>query len=126
MIGADFRQFNQKCFGDQGRIVQILWNIIGNAIKFSPVDGVVQICVSNKGKFAEFSISDSGPGLDPNDLQRVFDRFWQSGKSSKSTAGLGMAISKGLVEAHDGKIWVESKKGHGCVFRFTIPFVDEV
>jgi len=111
-------------FCDQGRIVQVLWNLIGNAIKFTPNEGVIIINAFADAKVVQFTITDSGPGLEAHELAKVFERFWQSGKSAKSSAGLGLAISKGLVEAHGGKIWVESEKNHGCSFHFVIPIAN--
>lgn len=110
-----------NAYCDRGRFVQVLWNIIGNAIKFTPNEGTIAVDASHDSKFVQFRISDSGPGLESHELPKVFDRFWQSGKSSKSSTGLGLAISKGFVEAHGGKILVASEKGHGCIFYFTVP-----
>ncbi|HEY0963749.1 MAG TPA: HAMP domain-containing sensor histidine kinase, partial [Pseudomonadales bacterium] len=109
------------CHCDQGRIVQILWNLIGNAIKFTPAGGTITVNAFADAGTVHFVVADTGPGLEKHELPKVFDRFWQSGESSKSSAGLGLAIAKGIVEAHEGKIWVESEKGEGCFFHFVIP-----
>ncbi len=69
----------------------------------------------------EFCVRDSGPGIPPEVLPHVFDRYWQAESTAKDGSGLGLAIAKGFVEAHHGKIWVESTLGRGCRFCFLIP-----
>lgn len=123
-LNVEIQEDTPNIFCDQGRIIQILWNLIGNAIKFTPNEGAININAFTDSKTVHFIVTDSGPGLEEEELKKVFDSFWQSGKSSKLSAGLGLAISKGLVDAHGGKIWVESEKGQGCKFHFTIPIAE--
>lgn len=107
--------------GDFLRLVQVLWNLLGNAIKFTPEDGEISISAVESDNTIHFTVTDSGPGLTHDELPKVFDQFWQSAKTSQLGTGLGLTIAKGIVEAHHGKIWVESKSGEGCRFQFTIP-----
>ena len=95
-------------FGDHRRLVQVLWNLLGNSIKFTPCGGTIHVVASQAESFTKFSVKDSGPSLAPAEIPKVFDRFWQSAKTSELGTGLGLAITKGIVEAHQGKIWVES------------------
>ncbi len=106
---------------DKKRLKQILSNLISNALKFSRESGKVEIITSVKEDKLKVSIHDNGPGIAENDLPHVFDRFWQAKKTAKKGTGLGLAIVKGLVGAHGGNIWVESKPGEGATFSFTIP-----
>lgn len=106
---------------DPDRICQVFSNLVGNAIKFTESGG--SVCVQVKKDLAEiiFSVTDSGPGIDPNQLPHVFNRYWQSKGTSQMGHGLGLFIAKGIVEAHQGRIWVESQLGQGSSFYFTIP-----
>jgi len=105
---------------DRGRILQVLWNLVGNAIKYSPNDTEVRVRVRRRDHQVEVSVQDSGPGIDPEDLPKIFDRFWQVGGKSDG-AGLGLAIVKGIVDAHDGTIHVRSRLGEGSEFSFGLP-----
>jgi signal transduction histidine kinase/DNA-binding response OmpR family regulator len=106
---------------DRGRILQVFSNLIGNAIKFTPRDGSIEVRAESRGKEMLFSVVDSGPGIEPGELSHVFDRFWQAEKTQRLGTGLGLTIAKALVEAHGGRIWVESTVGRGATFFFTIP-----
>jgi signal transduction histidine kinase len=108
---------------DRGRILQVVGNLIGNAIKFTGKGGSVTVAAEPRGEETLFSVADSGPGIEPAELSHVFDRFWQARKTARFGTGLGLTIAKVLVEAHGGRIWVESKLGHGATFFFTIPTV---
>jgi PAS domain S-box-containing protein len=110
-----------RVLADRGRVLQVLYNLVGNAIKFTPAPGVVTVRAKHAGEEVVFAVSDSGPGLPAESLPRVFDRFWQAQQARHGGAGLGLAIAKGLVEAHGGRIWVESEEGRGCTFSFTLP-----
>ena len=109
--------------GDHDRLVQVLSNLIGNALKFTPRGGHVGVHAHHVGSHVEISVTDDGPGIPPRTLARVFDRFWQADRRSPSGAGLGLAIARGIVDAHGGHIWVESIVDHGSAFRFTVPCV---
>ena len=113
---------------DHERVVQVLLNLIGNAVKFTPAGGRVGVradVVGADGPRSEplvrFSVSDTGPGISAEHLTHIFDRYWQVRTQGRAGAGLGLAIAKGIVEAHDGTIGVTSTVGEGTTFSFTIP-----
>lgn len=104
---------------DDGRLVQIISNLVGNAIKFSPALSTVTIRAVECDREVRFSIADRGPGIPEEQLRLIFQPYWMGGLA-KGT-GLGLYISQGLVEAHGGRLWVESVVGQGATFHFTIP-----
>ncbi|MGI8620021.1 MAG: GAF domain-containing sensor histidine kinase [Gemmatimonadaceae bacterium] len=106
---------------DRDRLFQVFSNLGGNAIKFTPGGGRVLIRVRQGDDAVEFDVADTGPGIPPGDLPRVFDRYWQAKKTANLGSGLGLTIAKGIVEAHGGRIDVSSVQGEGTVFSFTIP-----
>lgn len=107
---------------DGGRVVQALGNLVGNALKFTPEGGTVVVRASQPADHNEvrFEVADNGPGIPPENLDRLFDRFWQA-RSDKRGVGLGLAIAKGIVDAHGGRIEVESRPGAGSTFAITLP-----
>lgn len=109
-----------EVLGDQDRLAQVLSNLVGNALKFTPSGGKVEMkcCSSEQG--VVFCVHDTGPGIPEADLPRLFERFWRADATSPGGAGLGLAIARGIVEAHGGRIWVESEPGLTS-FRFTVP-----
>ncbi len=106
---------------DRTRVLQVLWNLLGNAAKFTPDGGDVTVGAAQDGEMVRVFVRDSGPGIDPDDQPHVFDRFWQVRRSDREGVGLGLAIVKGIVEAHGGEVGVESTLGHGSTFWFTLP-----
>lgn len=106
---------------DRDRILQVFGNLIGNAIKFTPEGGQITIRAENEALAVKFAVCDTGPGIPPEHLPHVFDRYWQAKSTAKLGTGLGLSIAKGIVEAHGGRIWVESEPGHGASFLFTLP-----
>jgi signal transduction histidine kinase len=108
---------------DRGRVLQVFGNLIGNAIKFTPNGGSIKVCAQPCGEETLFFVSDSGAGIEPDELSHVFDRFWQARRVARVGTGLGLTIAKGLVEAQRGRIWAESTVGQGATFFFTIPKV---
>lgn len=110
---------------DAGRIVQVLSNLIGNAVKFTPEGGKIVIAAVDDKSDLLMSVKDSGPGIPKEQLLRVFDRFWQAEETKKLGSGLGLSIAKGIVTAHNGKIWAESEVGQGTTFFFTVPYWTE-
>ena len=99
---------------DRTRIVQVLSNLLRNAIKFTPRDGRIEICAEPRDRGVVFSVTDTGPGISVEKQARVFDRYWQSSAGARQRgAGLGLSIAKGIVEAHGGRIWVRSVPGRG-------------
>lgn len=119
-----------RIVADPKRVAQVLANLIGNALKFTPEGGVVDCNAQRDGAFVRFSVIDTGPGIPGDELAHLFDRFYQAreNKQKGKGLGLGLAICKGLVEAHGGRIWVESLPAAGSGFNFTIPaaLVDNV
>ncbi|MDB4871069.1 MAG: hypothetical protein JWL97_2073, partial [Gemmatimonadales bacterium] len=107
---------------DPDRIQQTLSNLVGNAIKFSPSGSKIVVMARKDPEGVVISVVDSGKGIAPEQLPRIFDRNWQSSRTDRQGAGLGLAISKGIVEAHGGKIWIESKQSQGTIASFTLPF----
>jgi signal transduction histidine kinase len=106
---------------DNERILQVLGNLITNAVKFSARGGKIVIEVAAVEGQARFSVKDSGVGIPTDKLDAIFERFWQVGENDRRGLGLGLYISKCLVHAHGGKIWAESKPGIGSTFFFTVP-----
>jgi PAS domain S-box-containing protein len=110
---------------DRGRVLQILSNLLSNAIKFTPSERRVSVRAELAAPEARVAISDSGPGIAEEDLPRVWGRFWQARRASRAGVGLGLSIARGLVEAHGGRIGVESKVGAGSTFWFTLPLAGD-
>lgn len=106
---------------DYDRVVQVLSNLLGNAMKFTPHGGAVTLRVRQRAQLVEFSLSDDGSGICPGDLPHIFERFWQIEKHTRRGLGLGLYICKKIVEAHDGTIMAESELGKGTTLRFTLP-----
>jgi len=107
---------------DNVRIIQVLGNLLRNAVKFTPRDGRVVVSVEERDGKLIFSVRDTGAGIASEHLDRIFDRYWQSADGSRARGtGLGLSIAKGIVDAHGGKIWVESRVGEGSTFSFSVP-----
>jgi chemotaxis family two-component system sensor kinase Cph1 len=106
---------------DPERIFQVLSNLIGNAVKFSPPGSSIRIGAKTVGDRCEFFVSDEGAGIAASELSRIFDRYWQAKPSQGVGAGLGLYIAKGIVEAHGGTIHAQSSLGAGTTFFFTVP-----
>ncbi|MEJ2709355.1 MAG: ATP-binding protein [Anaerolineales bacterium] len=110
---------------DLMRLEQVLVNLLHNAIKFTPSGGEIWLCVERENQFARFWVKDTGVGIPRDDLARIFERFYKADRArSGGGTGLGLAIARHLVEAHGGKIWVDSAEGQGSTFYFTIPFYE--
>jgi len=106
---------------DPFRVSQIVGNIVGNAIKFTPEHGNVTMRAVANGNHVAIHVTDTGPGIAPTDIDHLFDDFWQARTDDHRGVGLGLAIAKGVVEAHGGKIWCDSVLGRGSTFSFTLP-----
>jgi len=108
---------------DPRRIEQVLTNLVDNALKFTD-SGQVVVGVERVPEGVVFSVADSGPGIPTELHQKIFEKFFSldlSSRTGKQGVGLGLALCKGIVEAHGGRIWVESRKGEGTTFSFLIP-----
>lgn len=106
---------------DRERIQQTLSNLVGNALKFSPPGTKIVVMARKEGSSVVISVLDSGQGIASEQLPRVFDRYWQAARTDRQGAGLGLAIAKGIIETHGGRIWIESKPGEGTTASFTLP-----
>jgi signal transduction histidine kinase len=104
---------------DRERVMQVLSNLIGNAVKFTPPGGRVRIGAEPDGAWVKVSVSDTGPGIAPENLPHIFDRFWQKERRAGGL-GLGLPIAEGIVHAHGGSIHVDSTPGAGTTFWFTL------
>jgi signal transduction histidine kinase len=106
---------------DSARVVQIVSNLVGNAVKFTPEGGAVTLSAAQAEGEVRFAVTDTGPGIPPEQVPHIFGAFWQAQHADRRGLGLGLSIARGLVEAHGGRIWVESEPGRGASFVFTLP-----
>jgi signal transduction histidine kinase len=106
---------------DPFRVSQIVGNIVGNALKFTPEHGNVTLRADANGNHVAIHVTDTGPGISQADIAHLFDDFWQAQRNDHRGVGLGLAIAKGVVEAHGGMIWCDSAPGRGSTFSFTLP-----
>jgi signal transduction histidine kinase len=106
---------------DAARILQVLTNLLSNALKFTRAGGEVVLAVEAVGQEMRFSVTDTGVGVPGHMLETIFDRFLQVGQNDRRGVGLGLYISRCIVQGHGGRIWVESELGQGSAFRFAIP-----
>jgi two-component system, OmpR family, phosphate regulon sensor histidine kinase PhoR len=110
---------------DGRRTQQVVTNLVHNAIKFTPVDGRIQVSAHREGDEIVVTVSDTGVGVPPGDLSRIFERFYKTDRArSGGGTGLGLAIVKHIVQAHGGRVWVKSKEGKGSDFFFTLPVAE--
>jgi signal transduction histidine kinase len=109
--------------GDERRIKQVIFNLLSNAVKFTPAGGTVDVSTAQVNGEVRISVADTGPGIASEDHQRIFEEFQQTeaGVEQREGTGLGLALSKRLVELHGGRIWLESELGKGSTFVFTLP-----
>jgi signal transduction histidine kinase len=131
-VAAEARRLTMTCAAPHGpvmatfdrhRILQVLSNVLGNAIKFSEADGVIELGLARVPDGLEFTVRDRGRGIPPEDLEVIFERFSQGGRPDRRGLGLGLYIARCIVEGHGGKIWAVSEPGEGSTFHFTIPTV---
>jgi len=106
---------------DHDRILQVLSNLIGNSLKFTPNGGTIEFSARKQETQVEISVADNGPGILPQDTQLIFERFTKLTMNDRSGLGLGLFVAKWIVEAHKGRIWVTSDVGKGSTFSFTLP-----
>jgi PAS domain S-box-containing protein len=107
---------------DRSRVMQVLANLVDNALKFTPDGGHIVVSVEARKAEVEFTVQDSGPGIPPQHLPHLFDRFWHARVDTLTHgSGLGLAIARGIIGAHGGRIWVDTEPDKGSTFRFTLP-----
>ena len=106
---------------DHDRVVQLFSNLVGNAIKFTPEGGCITVRATKDGADVRFAVTDTGPGIPTVEMPHLFDRYYQAQRRNREGIGLGLSIARGIVEAHGGRIWVESEEGRGSTFYFTLP-----
>ncbi|MGH3078606.1 MAG: HAMP domain-containing sensor histidine kinase, partial [Gaiellaceae bacterium] len=109
--------------GDERRVRQVIFNLLSNAVKFTPAGGSVDVRAMQVNGEVRISVADTGPGIAAEDRERIFEEFQQTeaGLEQREGTGLGLALSKRLVELHGGRIWVDSELGAGSTFTFTLP-----
>jgi signal transduction histidine kinase len=111
---------------DAARVIQVLGNLVGNAIKFTPEGGRVSVGCAPAGDHLEITVADTGPGIPADQVPHLFDAFWQAREDDRRGIGLGLWIARSVVESHGGSIRVESVEGEGTTFRFTLPHAPPV
>jgi signal transduction histidine kinase/ActR/RegA family two-component response regulator len=124
-LDADGVDEHTQLLCDRERFAQIFSNLLGNAIKFTPAEGAIRVEVRRADREVRFAVKDSGPGIAPEELSRIFQKYWQRPQGGRGGVGLGLHIAKTLVDAHGGRIWVESQVGKGSTFFFTMPIALE-
>ncbi len=120
-LQCDVAAASLTVLADRDRVLQVLSNLVGNAIKFTPDGGTISIRATRAGEVVRFSVADTGPGIRADDLPHIFERFWQAARTAYLGTGLGLPIAKGIVEAHGGTMWVDSHAAVGTTFHFTVP-----
>jgi signal transduction histidine kinase len=111
-------------FADTERIHQVLFNLLDNAVRLSAAGGKVAVRASRRGKVVEVAVQDTGPGIPPEHLPRLFERFYRvdtARSRDEGGTGIGLAIARSVVEAHGGRIWADSEPGRGSTFTFELP-----
>ena len=128
-LGLTVPESVPNILGDEARMGQVFTNLIGNAIKFTPNNGEVSVKVEADGNLLHVEVIDTGPGIPPEERQKIFDKFYQLSDIStrqQGGSGLGLSISKSIVEAHGGKLWIDDgNQGKGSNFQFVLPLVKE-
>src|SRR6185437_746706 len=112
---------------DERRLRQVVFNLVSNAVKFTPANGLIDVSARIDNGLVEVVVADTGPGIAAEDIDRIFEEFEQTveGRKAEGT-GLGLTLSRKLVELHGGRLWAESEAGRGSTFHFTLPFQQEV
>jgi CheY-like chemotaxis protein len=106
---------------DRDRVLQVFSNLVGNAVSVTPEGGSIVLRAEGRGGEVVFSVSDTGPGIAQQELDRIFERYWRGERPTYKGTGLGLSIAKGIVDAHGGRIWAESALGVGTTFFFAVP-----
>lgn len=114
-------------FADPERVHQVLFNLLDNAVRFTPAGGRITVTASRRNGSIDVTVADTGPGIEPEHLPRLFERFYrvdQARSRDDGGTGIGLAIARSVVEAHGGRIWAESELGRGSTFTFELPVAD--
>lgn len=119
-FSIEVREGTPPILCDRERILQVLSNLVGNAVKFTNEGGAINVRVGPHEGGVLFEVQDSGSGIAEGELPHVFERYWKSPGTAPQGTGLGLAIAKGIIEAHGGRIWVRSAAGAGSTFFFTV------
>jgi signal transduction histidine kinase len=116
-----------KTFSDVDRITEVVINLLGNSIKYTPPQGKIKITSRKDDKYLKVSVADNGIGISREGKEKIFGKFEQGSisRDERKGTGLGLYIVKNLIELHKGKIWVESREGRGSTFSFTLPILKE-
>src|SRR5205823_13572947 len=123
-IRADIPEDAPAVWGDRERIHQVLFNLLDNAVRYTPPGGEVVVAARREGARCVVRVEDTGPGIPPEHLPFLFERFYrvdQARSRGEGGTGIGLAIARSVVEAHGGRIWAESEVGRGSVFTFELP-----
>jgi signal transduction histidine kinase len=120
-IRIDIGRSTPEVWCDRDRLLQVFENLIGNAVRFTAPGGHITVGAESRDREVIFWVSDDGSGIAPDALPHVFERFWQATRRDRHGAGLGLPIVKGIIEAHGGRVWVESVLGEGSTFFFCVP-----
>jgi signal transduction histidine kinase len=120
-LGCELPPDLPRVHADRARVAQVVANLVANAAKFTPRGGRIALSAVPEGAEVRVAVADNGPGIAPDDLPRVFEPYWQARATQSLGAGLGLKIARGIVEAHGGRMWVESQPGAGATFLFTLP-----
>ena len=110
-----------RVHADRERVLQVLANLVGNALRFTPAGGRVTLSARAEDGAVRFTVADTGPGIAEGEMDRLFEPFWRGARATKDGLGLGLSIARGLVEAHGGRIWAENRAEGGAAFHFTLP-----
>jgi signal transduction histidine kinase len=120
-LRLDVAQDVPDVWADRDRLLQVFENLIGNALKFTESGGRITVGAAAQESEVLFWVADTGSGIAAEDQRHLFDQFWQARKNRRHGVGLGLPIVKGIVQAHGGRVWIESTPGRGSTFFFTIP-----
>ena len=121
IVGTDLSPELPPITADEERLLEVLENLMGNALKFTSERGSITVGAGRRNDKVVIWVKDSGSGIAPEQMPHIFDRFWQARKKERRGLGLGLSISKAIVEAHEGEIWAESTLGAGTTVFFTVP-----
>jgi signal transduction histidine kinase len=110
-----------EIWADRERLLQVFANLLGNALKFTPQGGRITVAAQRDGPVIRFCVADTGCGIPEKDQELVFQPFWQAGNATRTSAGLGLSISRAIIHSHRGRIWLDSEEGKGTRVYFTVP-----